>query len=60
MSQESLQQFFQLVLEDKELENQLRKVFDKKTAVNLAVALGTKKGYNFTASELNAYAYIWE
>ncbi|HEY0003429.1 MAG TPA: Nif11-like leader peptide family natural product precursor [Pyrinomonadaceae bacterium] len=49
MSQESLDQFRLLVLEDVSLQKQLRETPDRDSFLRLMLQLGEERGYSFTA-----------
>ena len=53
MSTESLEQFYQRVLEDPTLQEPLRVASDRESFVRIAVQLGEDNGYSFTAEELD-------
>jgi predicted ribosomally synthesized peptide with nif11-like leader len=52
MSLESLQQFYERVLEDPALQERVREATDQESLVRLAVQLGQENGYDFTDEEV--------
>lgn len=52
MSQESIQQFFQMVSQNQELQERLKAASDREAYIRSCVELGKEKGYNFTRSEV--------
>lgn len=52
MSLESLQQFYERVLEDPTLQERVREATDQESLVKLAVQLGQENGYDFTEEEV--------
>lgn len=54
MSKASLEQFYQQVLQDPKLQEQLRAAPDKQSIIKLAVNLGQQNGYSFTAQDVEA------
>lgn len=52
MSLESLQQFYQRVLEDPALQELVRRATSEESLVRLAVRLGQENGYDFTVEEV--------
>jgi predicted ribosomally synthesized peptide with nif11-like leader len=54
MSKASLEQFYQQVLQDPKLQEQLRAAPDKQSIIKLAVDLGQQNGYSFTAQDVEA------
>jgi len=54
MSQEALNQFRQLVLEDISLQERLRETPDRETFLRLVLQLGAERGCDFTAVEVQA------
>ena len=52
MSIENVNQFYQVVLQDSALQQQLQFAPDEESMVNLAVELGQQKGYDFTSEEV--------
>jgi predicted ribosomally synthesized peptide with nif11-like leader len=54
MSRESLEQFYQRVLENPALQEPLREAPDQESLVRLAVELGRENGYDFTTQEVVA------
>lgn len=52
MSLESLEQFYQRVLEDPALQERVREATDQESLVRLAVQLGQENRYDFTAEEV--------
>lgn len=52
MSHESLEQFRQLVLRDRALQEQLREISDQEAFLALVVRLGAAHGYHFTVEEV--------
>lgn len=54
MSRESLEQFYQQVLQEPSLQEPLRTALDRDSLVRLAVELGERNGYSFTAEEVEA------
>ena len=52
MSRESLNQFYQRVLQDTALQEQLRSAPDKQSIIKLAVELGQQNGFSFTAQDV--------
>lgn len=54
MMQESLQQFFQMVSQDLELQEKLKATNDREAYISLVVELGKEKGYSFTRSQVVA------
>ncbi|HEY9652914.1 MAG TPA: Nif11-like leader peptide family natural product precursor [Coleofasciculaceae cyanobacterium] len=54
MSRESLEQFYQQVLQEPSLQEPLRTAPDRDSLVRLAVELGEQNGYSFTAEEVEA------
>lgn len=54
MSHESLDQFRQLVLQDRALQEQLRDLTDQEAFVALLVQLGAERGFAFSAEEVLA------
>lgn len=55
MSLESVTQFFQQEGQDPTLQESLQSASDRETVVNKVVELGKKKGYDFTASEVEQW-----
>ncbi len=53
MSTESIDGFFEEVINDSALQDQLRKASDRESFVKEAVALAKNIGYSFTAEELD-------
>jgi len=54
MSQESLEQFRELVLRDLALQEKLRDIADQAVFLTVVVQLGAQRGYDFTAQEVEA------
>ncbi len=54
MSQQSLEQFRQLVLQDVTLQEQLRATTDKRQFVALVVQLSAQHGYTITVEDIEA------
>jgi predicted ribosomally synthesized peptide with nif11-like leader len=54
MSQENFEQFRQLVLQDKALQEQLRGTSDRDRLISLARQLGAERGYSFTTADVLA------
>jgi predicted ribosomally synthesized peptide with nif11-like leader len=54
MSEESFEQFRQLVLRDLVLQERLREVDDRETFPTLVVRVGEEQGYAFTAEDVEA------
>ena len=52
MSLESLEQFYQRVLEDQALQEQFQSCPDEESVIRVAVQLGEENGYDFTAEEV--------
>ncbi len=52
MSIENVNQFYHVVLQDSELQQQFQGVTDEASLVNLAVKLGQQHGYDFTPEEV--------
>jgi predicted ribosomally synthesized peptide with nif11-like leader len=52
MSLESLQQFYQRVLEDPALQDRVRRATSQESLVRLMVRLGQENGYDFTVEEV--------
>ncbi|HBB31860.1 MAG TPA: hypothetical protein DDZ80_27220 [Cyanobacteria bacterium UBA8803] len=52
MSLESLEQFYQRILEDQALQEQLQACPDEESVIRVAVQLGEESGYDFTAAEV--------
>lgn len=52
MSLESLEQFYQRVLEDQALQEQFQACPDAESVIRVAVQLGEENGYDFTAEEV--------
>ena len=52
MSLESLQQFYQRVLEDPTLQERVRRATSQESLVRLMVRLGQENGYDFTLEEV--------
>jgi predicted ribosomally synthesized peptide with nif11-like leader len=52
MSLESLQQFYQRVLEDPALQERVRQATSQESLVRLLVRLGQENGYDFTVEEV--------
>jgi predicted ribosomally synthesized peptide with nif11-like leader len=52
MSLESLQQFYQRVLEDPALQERVREATSQESLVRLMVRLGQEYGYDFTVEEV--------
>lgn len=52
MSRESLEQFYQRVLQDTALQEQLRSAPDRASIISRAVELGQQNGFSFTAQEV--------
>ena len=50
----SLQQFIQVLMKDRAMQEQLKAAPDRETFVKLAVKLGERNGYSFTAEDLEA------
>lgn len=55
MSSERVTQFFQQEGQDPAIQDSLRSASDRETIVNRVVELGKKKGYNFTATEVEQW-----
>ncbi len=55
MSLENITQFFQQEGQDPTLQESLQSASDRKTVVNKVMELGKKRGYNFTASEVEQW-----
>lgn len=53
MSQTSLEQFCERVLENQSLQEQLRGITDKTTFLASVVQLGAEQGFSFTIDEVN-------
>lgn len=53
MSQTSLEQFCERVLENQSLQEQLRGITDKTTFLTSVVQLGAEQGFSFTIDEVN-------
>lgn len=54
MSEESLEQFRQLVLQDLALQEKLGETDDRETFLALVVRSGEERGYSFTAEDVEA------
>ncbi len=54
MSEASLEQFRQRVLNDPALQAQLRETLDKRALIDRMLELGAALGYDFTAAEIEA------
>jgi predicted ribosomally synthesized peptide with nif11-like leader len=52
MSLETLQQFYQRVLEDPALQERVRQATSQESLVRLLVRLGQENGYDFTVEEV--------
>ena len=52
MSQESVQQFFQMVSQDQELQSRLKATNDREAYIRSCVELGKEKGYSFTSLQV--------
>ncbi len=52
MSKESLDQFRRLVLDDDEMQKQLRETPDKESFLALMLRFGAERGYEFTAEDV--------
>lgn len=52
MSKESLEQFYQRVLQDTALQEQLRSAPDRASIISRAVELGEQNGFSFTPEEV--------
>jgi predicted ribosomally synthesized peptide with nif11-like leader len=52
MSIETVNQFYQIVLEDAALQQQFQSAVDEESLVNLAVQLGQQQGYSFTSEDV--------
>jgi predicted ribosomally synthesized peptide with nif11-like leader len=52
MSRESLEQFYQRVLQDTALQEQLRSARDRASIISRAVELGQQNGFSFTREEV--------
>lgn len=52
MSLESLQQFYQRILEDPALQERVRQATSQESLVRLLVRLGQQNGYDFTVEEV--------
>jgi predicted ribosomally synthesized peptide with nif11-like leader len=52
MSVESVNQFYQQVIQEPALRQQFQAAPDRESLANLAVEVGQQKGYNFTAEEV--------
>lgn len=52
MAQENLDQFYQMVAQDQELQEKLKAAMSSETFVKLVVETGEEKGYSFTTQEV--------
>ncbi|NJS09142.1 MAG: Nif11-like leader peptide family natural product precursor [Microcoleus sp. CSU_2_2] len=52
MSVESVNQFYQQLMQEPALRQQFQAALDRESLVNLAVEVGQQKGYKFTAEEV--------
>jgi predicted ribosomally synthesized peptide with nif11-like leader len=55
MSKQNLEQFYILVQNSEELQQQLGSIQDSQTFNEMAVSLGQKNGYSFTVDEIEAF-----
>ncbi|ARV57832.1 hypothetical protein BZZ01_03555 [Nostocales cyanobacterium HT-58-2] len=55
MSRANVENFYQELLKDSALQEQLRTATDRDSTAALAVELGKEKGYGFTLEEAQAY-----
>lgn len=53
-TEESARQFYELVMQDVSMQEQLKFASDEKNLLDLAVQLGKKNGYTFTADDLKS------
>jgi hypothetical protein len=55
MSIESVRQFSQIAQDDTWIKNSLEATTDRESLINLAVQLGSERGFSFTANEVVDY-----
>lgn len=55
MSIESLEQFSQIAEDDPSIQKSLEATTESKSLINLAVELGSERGFSFTAKEVETY-----
>ncbi|WP_376750886.1 Nif11-like leader peptide family natural product precursor [Microcystis wesenbergii] len=55
MSIESVRQFSQIAQDDTWIKNSLEATTDRESLINLAVQLGSERGFSFTANEVEEY-----
>lgn len=55
MSQANVEQFYKLVQNNEQLQEQLKAAVNKESFIELAVKLGQENGYTFTGQDIEAF-----